>query len=312
MIWRTPKYTGPERRMRTRWRPRPLRVLLRLLIIAAIGYVAAALWLFTQEARIVYEAGRTPPARQPSFPYEQVDLPRADGHRQIAWVMQQPSAGHAPWVLYFHGNASTIASGVSIAHYQRLRGLGLNILAPEYRGFGGLDGVPTEASLAEDARAAYDYLRGTRGIAAPRIVVYGWSLGAVIAVDLAARSEQAALILEGAPASLIDVVQDRYPLFPMRLLLRSRFESIDVIGRVRAPILFLHSPEDNAVPIAEARRLYDAARSEKLFAEVPGGHLNVADADPDRFDAVVGGFLARHGLVVPANGSSPPVSGSKR
>jgi fermentation-respiration switch protein FrsA (DUF1100 family) len=275
-------------------------VLLALLIIATVGYVLAALWLFSQEARIVYEAGRTPPARQPSFPYEQIDLPRADGRRQTAWVMQQPAPEHAPWALYFHGNASTVASSVNIAHYQRLRGLGLNILAPEYRGFGGLDGVPTEAGLAEDARAAYDYLRVGRQLPGERIVIYGWSLGAAIAVDLAARSEQGALILEGAPASLIDVVQQRYPLFPMRLLLRSDFDSIDEIGLVRAPILFLHSPDDNAIPIAEARRLYEAARSEKQFAEIPGGHLNVADTDPTRFDAVVGAFLARRGMLAAA------------
>jgi fermentation-respiration switch protein FrsA (DUF1100 family) len=277
-------------------------VLLALLIIAAVGYVSAAFWLFSQEARIVFEAGRTLPARQPAFPYQQIELPRTDGLRQIAWIMEQAGAGNAPWALYFHGNASTVASSVNLAHYQRLRGLGLNVLAPEYRGFGGVDGVPTEAGLAEDARAAYDYLRISRNLPPARIIVYGWSLGAAIAVDLAAHAEQGALILEGAPASLIDVVQQRYPLFPMRLLLRSNFDSIDEIGRVRAPILFLHSPDDNAIPIAQARRLYDAATSEKQFAEVAGGHLNVADADPSRFDAVVGAFLTRHGMLAPANG----------
>ena len=57
-------------------------------------------------------------------------------------------------------------------------GSGLNLLAPEYRGFSGLDGVPTEAVLDADAHAAYDYLRVTRHIAPGRIVIYGWSLAA--------------------------------------------------------------------------------------------------------------------------------------
>ena len=62
-------------------------------------------------------------------------------------------------MLYLHGNASTVASRMNVKHYARLRELGLNVLAPEYRGYNGLQGVPSEARVAADARAAYDYLR---------------------------------------------------------------------------------------------------------------------------------------------------------
>jgi len=139
-IWRAPKYTGPDRRKTRRWRPRPLRVLLALLIVAGIGYAVAVLWLITQETRIVFQAGRTLATGRPAFPYGQVDLPRADGARQFAWVMRRGASDDGTWVLFLHGNAATIASKVNIAHYTDLRALGLNVLAPEYRGFGGLEG----------------------------------------------------------------------------------------------------------------------------------------------------------------------------
>src|SRR6185295_10073466 len=119
-----------------------------------------------------------------------------------------------------HGNAATIASKVNISHYRQLRSLGLNILAPEYRGFAGLDGVPTEAALATDARAAYDYLRSSRKVPATHIVIYGWSLGAAVAVGLASTVEEGAVILEGAPASLVAIGSRRYPFFPIRLIMR--------------------------------------------------------------------------------------------
>ena len=295
MIWPTSKYTGPERRRQPRWRPRPLRAILTLLVLAGLGYGAAVLYLVSQETRLVFQAGRTLSASRPTFPYEQIDLPRADGARQFAWIMPAPNATpESPWVLFLHGNAATIAAKVNIAHYGELRKLGLNVIAPEYRGFGGLDGVPTEGALGTDARAAYDYLRTVRKVPPSRLVIFGWSLGSAVAVTLASQVEAAGLILEGAPASLIDIGQQQYPFFPIRLVMRNPFESIERIGRVRAPILFLHSPEDAVIPISEGRRLYNAARSEKTFVEVRGGHVNATTLDTDHFYGSIRAFLAAH------------------
>jgi uncharacterized protein len=297
MRWRTPKYTGPERRLRPRWRPRPVRLLAALLIIVAIGYAAAMLYLITQETRLVFQAGRTLGAGRPLFPYEHVDVPRTDGARQFAWIMRARESDGGTWVLFLHGNAATIASRVNIDHYTELRNLGLNVMAPEYQGFGGLDGVPTEPLLAADARAAYGYLRMNRHVAPSRIVIYGWSLGSAVAVGLAAESEAAALILEGAPASLVDIRQQRYPFFPIRLLMRNPFDSIKRIRSVRAPMLFLHSPEDAIIPIAEGRRLYDAATGDRTFVEVRGGHVDATKVDTARFYGAIRAFLAAHRLI---------------
>src|SRR6188472_3622147 len=105
MFFRQKKYAGPERRQRPRWRPRPFRVLLVLLIIVVIGYGGAVLWLMTQETRLVFEAGATLAPTRPAFPYEQVNIPHNDGTQQFAWIMQQ--RGSDTWVLFLHGNAAT-------------------------------------------------------------------------------------------------------------------------------------------------------------------------------------------------------------
>lgn len=263
-------------------------------MLAALGYAGAIGYLVTQETRLVFEAGRPLSQARPGFPYEQVELPRAPGARQFGWIMRNPDA--RSWVLFLHGNSATIASRVNIARYAELRALGLNVFAPEYRGFGGLPGVPSEASVDEDARAAYAYLTETLRAPAERIVIYGWSLGSAIAVDLAAGTSPAAVILEGAPASLVAIGEQRYPLLPIRLVMRNPFESIERIPRVRAPLLFLHSPEDEIVPIGEGRRLYDAARGPKRFVEVKGGHIRANEVDGRRFFGAIGSFLEEHGL----------------
>lgn len=261
-----------------------------------MGYGAAVIWLITQETRLVFQAGSTLAPSRPEFPYERVDLPHNDGTQQFAWMMRQRPSDDGSWVLFLHGNAATIASRVNIARYAGLRKLGVNVLAPEYRGFAGLDGVPTESSLTADARSAYNYLL-SRGIAPSRVVIYGWSLGSAVAVNLAAKVDEAGVILEGAPASLVDIGRWRYPFFPIRLIMRNPFDSIRKVDTVHAPILFIHSPEDTIVPISEGRRLYEAARSRKTFVEVKGGHINAASEDPDRFFGAIRAFLAQHHLI---------------
>lgn len=305
-----PMSTAPAPPPRARRRASPARVAVALGVLLASAYGGAVLWLVTQETRLVFQAGRPLGEARPAFPFEQVDVPRADGARQIGWVMRHPDA--QAWVLYLHGNSATIASRVNIARYRGLRSLGLNVFAPEYRGFGGLPGEPSEAGVAADARAAYQYLIDGIGAPPSRVVVYGWSLGSAVAVRLASDVRPAAVILEGALASAADLGQMMYPLLPVRAIIRNPFESIRRIGRVQSPLLFVHSPDDTVVPIAEARRLYDAARAPKRFVEVRGGHIRANEVDAEVFFGAVRRFLDEHGLREHAGGPAAPRDGARR
>ncbi len=215
---RIPKYTGPERRRQPRWRPRPLRVIATLLLIAAMGYGAAVLYLVSQETRLVFQAGRTLSDGAANIPVRADRSSRAPMARVSSRgsCRQRRQPDDAPWVLFLHGNAATIAAKVNIAHYSELRKLGLNVMAPEYRGFGGLDGHarPKRRSRA-DAHAAYDYLRTVRDGFRPhardlRLVARIRGRGDA----WRPRSNRPRLILEGAPASLVDIGQQQYPFFP--------------------------------------------------------------------------------------------------
>lgn len=281
----------------TPFRPRRrfVRALRAILLLLILAYAGVALWLMSQETTIVFRAGAPLGPARPSFPYEQIDLPRADGARQIAWVMRHPESD--VWVLYLHGNAATIANGSNIARYRELRALGLNLLAPEYRGYAGLPGSPTEEGLADDGRAAYAYLTGDLGVRPDRIVVYGWSLGSAVAVHVASTRPVGGIILEGAPASLVEIGREYYPLLPIRLMMRNPFDSIDRIDRVRAPLLFLHSPSDSIVPISQGRRLFAAAPEPKRFVEVSGGHVYANERDAAVFFGSIRAFLDEHGLL---------------
>ena len=275
------------------------RLLRRVLLAIGMGcivlYCAAVAWLMWHESAIVFAAPRELGARRPAAPFEQIELPRDDQARQFAWAMRSRADGDTrPWILYLHGNSSTIAHRMNIVHYEHFRALGLNMFAPEYRGFAGLDGVPTERSLDVDARVAYDYVRSTLHVPPERIIIYGWSLGSAVAVDLASHVDESALILEGAPASLVAVGQRLYPFMPIGLVMRNPFESITKIRDVDSPVLFLHSREDEVIPFEEGRRLYDAAQPPKTFVEVRGGHVYASERDPQFFPAIREFLSTRH------------------
>jgi uncharacterized protein len=271
------------------------RLLAAAAIAVALAYAGAVGYMMSQETRLVFAAGRPLAADRPSPPFEPVDVVRPDGARVFGWALPHPdAAADAPWLLYLHGNRATIASRVNIVRYEQFRTLGLNVFATEYRGFGGLEGTPSERGLTTDARAGYDYLRETLGIPPDRIVIFGWSLGSAVAVNLASEVEAAAVILEGAPFSLVAIGQRDYPWLPIRLVMRNPFESILKIGRIGAPVLFLHSPEDALIPIEDGRRLFGAARDPKQFVEVRGGHVNPAEVDAETYFGAVRRFLDRH------------------
>lgn len=280
----------------------PRRAIVALLLLGVIVYAAAVAHLMSQETELIFRNSGARADRRPSVPYRQVDIPRADGARQFGWEL--PANGADIWVLFLHGNASTIASRMNVAHVERLHGLGVNVFAPEYRGYHGLDGVPTEASVVADARAGYDYLRNERHISSDRVAIFGWSLGAAVAVNLASEVDSRVVILEGAPASIVDIGQQRYPMFPIRWIIRNPFHAIQRVAKIRAPMLFLHSPDDTVVPFAEGKRLFNAAIAPKKFVEIKGGHIESSELDREVFYGAV-----REALQIPTASALPaPVS----
>jgi fermentation-respiration switch protein FrsA (DUF1100 family) len=106
-----------------------------------------------------------------------------------------------------------------------------------------------------------------------RIVYFGESLGAAVAVDIAEEHPPAAIVLRSPFTSLADVGRVHYPFLPVALLLREHYRSLDRMPDIRTPVLVLASREDEIVPFELSRRLYDAAGGPKHMAVIAGrGH----------------------------------------
>jgi uncharacterized protein len=265
-----------------------------LLAVPLVLYAVFLLLLRLAEPRLIYAPGPsttlTPPPPALHLAPERVELRSADGVTLVGWVMRAPSAG-ARWLLICHGNGGNLSEAGRPLHYAGLLGLGLNLLAFDYRGYGESGGVPSEDGLYRDADAAWRYLTDVRGVPPDRIVLFGHSLGSAVAVELATRVHPAGLVLDGALTSVTERAQEAYPFVPVRWIARSRYASIERIGRLTLPKLFLHARADEVIPFAHGRRLYDAAPPPKTFVALAGGHADAFERDSAAYFGAIGRFL---------------------
>jgi len=204
-----------------------------------------------------------------------------------------------PAVLVLNGNGGNRSLRAPLA--AALAGMGLHVLLFDYRGYGGNPGRPTEAGLAADARAALDHLAGRPEVDPDRMVYFGESLGAAVALRLATERPPAALVLRSPFASLAEVGRLHYPLVPVGLLLRDRYDSAALAGRLAAPLLVVAGDRDRIVPAGHSRRLFAAAPEPKRLVVLDGADHNDPDllagprllAELRRFLAGVPGLLGR-------------------
>lgn len=234
------------------------------LILACIG---GWIWLFQE--RMVFFPSResvvTPAAA--GMRYEDVFLETPDFGSLHGWYL--PADEPRGTVLFCHGNAGNISHRLETLTL--LHGLRFNVLIFDYRGYGRSTGKPTEDNTYEDASLALAYLLSEKGESPSRIVLMGRSLGAAVAVHLAAKFSPAALIIESGFTSVPDLGKRIYPFLP-RFLARIRYDSMSRIAAIKCPILVAHSPDDEIIPYAMGRKLYEAAVGPKRFLEMRGDH----------------------------------------
>lgn len=274
-----------------------------MLSLLFASYGGVLLWFRVNEDALLFHPVRgklAAPAAELALDSEDVALRSDDGTPLVARLIPPPAGRSSPtagWILYLHGSGGNLGvAGYNVA-WAKFRRLGLGVLAVDYRGFGESGGRPTEAGLYRDASAAYAYLTGRLGVPASRVVIYGYSLGSAVAIDLATRVPAAGLIVEGAFLSVPARGAELYPFLPVAWLARNRFASIDKVAGVRMPKLFIHARADTEIPIAHGRKLFELAVPPKSFQEVAGGHRTASEVDPGFF-AAVARFIAGLGLPV--------------
>ncbi|MFH0953291.1 MAG: alpha/beta hydrolase [Verrucomicrobiota bacterium] len=214
---------------------------------------------------------------QPSSYVDGPDITRirtSDGAAISAMYLPRTNAEFM--ILHSHGNAEDLGDIRPVL--EMLRDRGFSVLAYDYRGYGTSGGKASERNAYRDAEAAYAYAVSDLGIPPSRIIVHGRSVGAALALHLAARSQVGGVFLESPFVSAFRM-KTIIPLAPF-----DKFSNIRIIRRISCPVLVVHGMRDEAIPPWHGRKLFDAANAPKLSLWVEGaGHDDVIWAAGDSY-----------------------------
>ena len=240
----------------------------------ALGVIMGFLW--TQlESRFIFFPTReliTHPGMA-GLSYEEINFTTVEGRRLHGWFIPGQTADNSMTWLWLHGNGGNIShrvEEVAMVHHR----LDVNVMIFDYQGYGLSEGKPTEQGVYADARAALKYLTQRPEVTSDKIVYFGRSLGAAVAVNLASVEPPLGLVLVSPFSSVEDMAKLGYPFLPVGWLTRGRFDSVKTIALVNRPVLIVHGALDDTVPPAQAEKLFHAANEPKRFLVLPNASHN--------------------------------------
>lgn len=217
----------------------------------------------------------------------EVSISTPDGENLYAWYIPPPCS-HSPVVLFLHGTAAKVSTRALLFGHMHRTGFG--VLALSYRGYPGSTGKPSEAGLVTDGLAAQDWLE-SKG---HNVVLYGHSLGTGVAVQVATLRSVKAVILEAPFTSIAAVVKDLIPIYPISMITKYPFRSIEYITKTKAPVLVVGAGRDRIVSPKHAIQLYQKAVGPKQLVLMEHSAHNTLWGDG--LWAYALNFLAEHGI----------------
>ena len=252
----------PKKKKRKRFRSRRARFTIGLFRIVLIGYATLLIALVMMETRLVYPGAYFPDRSGGADVYpaiETVEYVSTDGVTlRSRLVVREPNENV---VLFFHGNgvkAKWLDDWLMLLSDE----FSATVMIAEYRGYDD-DYTPDEKGVLADCFAARDYLCKRFQKTPTDIILYGQSLGGGCAVALASQGGAKAMILERTFDRLVNVAADKYPVVPVRYLMRNRYDSIAKLTVYKNPLVVLHGTTDRLIPMHHVRTLFESAPSRK-------------------------------------------------
>ena len=231
-----------------------------LVSLVVLVYLLVTLGLYIFQRNLLYHpAENNYSGDKLTVNIEKVKITTDDNINLLAWYHKKDIKNYKT-ILYLHGNAGSLENRIhKINHFNDMN---INFLLLAWRGFNGNAGKPTEQGLYQDARSAVKWLIN-QGVREENIIIYGESLGTGVATEIAQNQNFAGIILESPFTSMVAAGKSKYPIFPIKLLLKDKYESEKKIKNITSPILVMHGEVDNIVPFWMGEKIFQLANEPK-------------------------------------------------
>jgi len=249
--------------------------ILLLLVPAIIIYLAIGLFLYLKQRTFLYNPSEKSVTQYKTFFMEN------EGEEISIIVLNE---GHDNAILYFGGNAESMAQS---ADYIAAQFPNFTVYLMEYRGYGFSTGEASEEALYSDALKLYD-LAGKKH---QRISVGGRSLGTAVATYVAAKREVIKLALITPFDSIVAVAQERYPFYPVNMLLLDKYDSLSRVKEIKAKTFIVIAENDEIISLARSEKLIEAFPKSQVRVEVIKGRGHADISSDERYYKIMQDFI---------------------
>lgn len=253
-----------------------LKSLFWIVVITLSGFAALCGFLYLRQRSMLYYP--TPPVN--SSEARAIRLTH-EGQNLKVWHVERETNRA---LIYFGGNAEDVALNISLFKQLFPRHA---LFLPNYRGYGGSSGEPSQDALFSDAAALYDHVQKDF----QHIAVMGRSLGSGVAVYLASERPVERLVLVTPYDSMVHVASLYYPFIPVSLLLKDRYESIDRAALLDMPVLALVAEQDEVIPGRSTDELISALPPGQTIVKVIAGATHNSIGSFPEYQAALSTFL---------------------
>ena len=233
----------------------------KFIILIISIYLLILVFLYFYQGKLLYHPNINSYADADNLEIKikKVKISTSDHHNLLGWFYEKDISKKT--ILFLHGNAGSLNNRIyKLNHFQNLD---VNFLIIAWRGFSGNSGKPNEKGLYEDARSAVRWLKSV-GIKEEKIILYGESLGTAVVVEIAQDKNFGGIILESPFTSMIEMGKKYYSFFPVKFLIKDRYESIKKIKNIHVPVLVMHGKKDKIVPFEMGKKIYNYANFPKF------------------------------------------------
>jgi pimeloyl-ACP methyl ester carboxylesterase len=218
-----------------------MKITRSLALAVLLGYIISAALMYVFQRDFLYF-----PTEEYEHPFERFGV-SSQGETIEVIVLNR---GEDKALLYFGGNGEAVVANAR-EFLSAFSDTTTTVYLVNYRGYGGSSGEPTESGIYADALAVYDQIKGVHS----HISVAGRSLGSGVATYLAANRLVESVLLITPYDSILNVAQTKFPIFPVRLLLKDHYDSLSRAKNITSKVLVIAAEHDQVIPMSHTSRL---------------------------------------------------------